>query len=253
VSNVVQLYRRLLRARSELPQPEAPPTIGDVYQRLIPYRSVRSEVGFSELKEYEHALMRLLAGEHGYVTLASEEAAGELRRELESPNPILGVYRDYAAVEVSIREDVTDPMPPAPPSLPAWMSAGAVEQTLVPEARGVPASPPAAPTSPPKEEGHAGTEPVPAVRDPGAARSEAGGATAPSSPAGAAVRSACWACRCALLPGRSSRYCPACGAAQVGAPCHACGETLEPRWRFCVDCGTERRVGAGGDSAGRGG
>lgn len=77
-------------------------TIGDVYQRLIPYRSVRSELGILELAEYEHALLKLLAGERGYLTLEGEHALSELQAELESTNPILGVYRDYSAVVVRL-------------------------------------------------------------------------------------------------------------------------------------------------------
>jgi len=245
VSNVVQLYRWLLRARTEFPQPESPPTIGDVYQRLVPYRTVRSELGFSELKEYEYALMRLLSGEHGYVTLASEEAVSEIRRELESPNPILGVYRDYAGVEVSIREDATDPLPASPPVIPAWMSAEATDRTLIFD--GPVEGGPVASERPDPAKGAGDPVAIPPDRVDILVRpGEWAADPTERAPSGSAGPSVCWACRCAMPPGRSARYCPACGSAQHGTACHACGATIEPRWRFCIDCGTRRLVGDGG-------
>lgn len=77
-------------------------TVAEVYQHLVPYRAMRGELGVWELAEYEHALLRLLSGEGGLVTVVAPEAAEEFRRELASPNPILGIYRDYPGVEVRL-------------------------------------------------------------------------------------------------------------------------------------------------------
>lgn len=93
-----RLYRRV--ADVLLRQPDTQVTIGDVYQNLVPYRLVRSELGFSELAEYEHALLRLLAGERDYVIVERPEVQEELQRELRATNPILGIYRDYSSVGV---------------------------------------------------------------------------------------------------------------------------------------------------------
>jgi hypothetical protein len=242
VSDLVQLYRRLLRARSEHPPAESPPTVGDVYQRLVPYRTVRAELGFSELKEYEHVLMRLLSGENGYVTLDSDEATAELRRELESPNPILGVYRDYAGVGVSIREDATDPLPQSPPSVPSWIAAEASDRTLVFDRRDDPVSTPSVPSNPTSGV----SPPAGAGQEPAERTASSGERTAepPRTTVGDAARPAeCWACRSVLPTGRSGPYCPACGSAQHPTLCHSCGGTIQPSWRFCIDCGTRRRVG----------
>jgi hypothetical protein len=120
-------------------------TIGDVYQRLIPYRSVRSELGILELAEYEHALLKLLAGERGYLTLEGEHALLELQAELESTNPILGVYRDYSAVVVRLGGatapgEPRKPVANAPPEGPAPARAPAPRTSA--------ATPPAAPAHP---------------------------------------------------------------------------------------------------------
>ena len=117
------LYHQLTRAieRGYPGGPERPPTIGDIYQHLIPYRSVRGELGIWELAEYEHALLRLLAGEHGHLAVEKPEVRDELVRELASPNPILGIYRDYAAVPVRVgaAASAVPPAPSPPPPEPA--------------------------------------------------------------------------------------------------------------------------------------
>jgi hypothetical protein len=102
---VERLYRKLVDALAETTavSPSAL-TIADLYQHLIPYRAVRGELGVLELAQYEHALLRLLAGEGGLVRVLDEEARRELAAELGSPNPILGVYRDYAGVGVELRD-----------------------------------------------------------------------------------------------------------------------------------------------------
>jgi hypothetical protein len=101
---VDRLFERLRIALDRDPAvARAPsPTVGDVYQRLIPYRAVRGELGILELAEYEHALLRLLAGERGHMVIEGDVAREELRRELASPNPILGVYRDYSGLRVRL-------------------------------------------------------------------------------------------------------------------------------------------------------
>lgn len=89
-------------------------TVAEIYQRLVPYRLHRSELGLAELAEYEHALLRLLSGERGYVRLDLAQVQEEFARELRAPNPILGLYRDYAAVGVQFGG-----APPAPAPRPA--------------------------------------------------------------------------------------------------------------------------------------
>jgi RNase P subunit RPR2 len=133
-----RLYRRV--ADVLLRQPDAQVTIGDVYQNLVPYRQVRNELGFSELAAYEHALLRLLAGERDYVIVERPEVQEELACELRAPNPILGVYRDYAGVGVYL-----NPFAPEVPSSvapePAPPPAAAPDAGVATDPR--PAAPPA--------------------------------------------------------------------------------------------------------------
>jgi hypothetical protein len=125
-----RLHLRLRTAlSSDSGSGSGPLTIGDLYQRLIPYRAMRFELGVMELAEYEHALLRLLAGERAYLEVGEAEALREVRRELASPNPILGIYRDFAGSPVRIAEGrlpppgaATVPASP-PPAMPAAPSA----------------------------------------------------------------------------------------------------------------------------------
>jgi RNA polymerase subunit RPABC4/transcription elongation factor Spt4 len=118
-----RLYRRV--ADSLLSESDGV-TVGDLYQSIVPYRLVRGELGFSELAEYEHALLRLLSGERDYLVVERAEVQEEFQRELRTPNPILGVYRDYAEVGVYLNPYAPEPAsladltaPPAPAPAPA--------------------------------------------------------------------------------------------------------------------------------------
>ena len=200
-----RLYDQLVQAARRAPYDARRDfTIGEVYQHLIPYRSIRSELGLWELAAYEHALLRLLSGERGYLSIPDATVQEEIRRELGSPNPILGVYRDYPTVEIRVES-------------------GSAEATPAPAHAGSPArdvaspEPPAPPAST--------TEPAPA--------------TAPSL-ASSPPPDRCRGCSTLLPVVPDLRFCPTCGADQLEAPCVECGALLKAEWNFCIRCGTSR-------------
>lgn len=195
-----RLFRRVSLAVGR--DPARALTIGDLYQEVVPYRLIRGELGFAELAEYEHALLRLLSGEREYLELDRAEAAEEFRRELQAPNPILGIYRDYAEVGVQ-------PNPFAEPPRPD------------PTAPPVVAAP--RPAAPPAE----------AALDLPPPPSEAA-APAPPRP------KPCPGCRAPLPQGRDARFCPFCGKCLVPVPCADCSAMMEPEWSFCATCGSPR-------------
>lgn len=80
-------------------------TVAEIYQNLVPYRTHRERVGAEMNGDYEHALLRLLAGEGDYVTLESDAARSRFEEELNSIHPDTGVYRNFAACEVRLRPD----------------------------------------------------------------------------------------------------------------------------------------------------
>jgi hypothetical protein len=213
---VERLYHRLAEALEGGRGFGGPVTVAEIYQELVPYRLVRSDVGFGMNADYEHALLRLLAGERGLARLDPEEAVRELRRELDSPNPNLGAYRDLAGCDVWVSA--------RPATAPERPAAGGPAEPV----RTAPTGTAAATFSfaEPAREPAGGVEQEPAPE-----------------PAAEAVEEAadrCAYCDSELPSHRAVLFCPFCGADQRTRPCGACGEIVEPGWGFCVACGATR-------------
>jgi hypothetical protein len=216
-----RLYRRVVENLAHVPRQMegVPVTIGELYQTVAPYRAVRGDLGLTELAAYEHTLLRFLAGERDYVSIDAAGVQDELQRELRAPNPILGVYRDYAEVGVHVNPNIqvrADAPPPPPPGEASVSSTASGSSTapggwpeVVPTPRIVPQPPRREPPPPP-------------------------------------ARPACPGCRSTLPEGRDARFCPFCGKPLQPVPCAACGASVEPEWSFCVECGSPRPApGAG--------
>jgi hypothetical protein len=192
-----------------------PFTVAEIYQNLVPYRTHRDRLGIEMNGDYEHALLRLLAGEGDYLVIESEPALRALREEMKASNPNTGIYREFAAVDVRLN--------------PARLSPGGPTVGAPPE---------------PTQEERGVTD----TSDPASDEAPAGDAAAlaapvaPEAPQGAAVPSMCLWCRADLPTRAGLNYCPFCGMDVHIRPCPGCGEELEPGWRFCVSCGME--VGA---------
>jgi hypothetical protein len=203
-SDVLGRFHRTLVEEIRRRRPEylaEPFTVAEIYQNLIPYGTHRDRLGVEMNGDYEDALLRILAGEGGYLILESEPALRVLRQELESPNPNTGLYREYAAVDVRL----------APGQLEG----------------GIPVAPAVAAQAAPGTTATAPALPFMLAERP----------TEAAGPEGQVE--ACRWCR-AELPRRASlKYCPFCGTDIRIVPCPECGEELEPEWRFCISCGTE--------------
>jgi predicted RNA-binding Zn-ribbon protein involved in translation (DUF1610 family) len=266
---VVRLHRALLETlQQRSARLDQPVTVAEIYQDLIPYRLVRS-FGFALNADYEFALLQMLAGEGNLARIEPPEVREELRLELLSPNPNVGMFRQYAACDVFVMGE-NGAQPSAPARAPdTGKPDGAAAKPVVPHdwllieeqrtAAGQPAAPRAAtdkpqkdvatPTPPTPSSAPAPARPVPVAQvkpEPVKAKTAEVQSEAPAkpsaqvkpqsaSPAGAGV--SCSACGHALPGGRSVRFCPSCGKEQRGK-CTNCGEDLEPAWRFCVACGT---------------
>lgn len=241
---------------------DRPLTVAEIYQDLVPYRIARAELGFAMNADYEHALMRLLAGEGERLRLEPVEARDELRRELASRNPDVTLYRKYAACDVWVSDsaagsrrgrpedaEVTRPAVSGP-AVPGQGS-GAAEGADSDGSRAAAASNrersalPASPAAP--NVAASAATPAAAVSSGGpstlaATRKRPAAEGTASAPAGeSASRSAgsvaCASCGSGLPADRPIRFCPWCGADRRPS-CRACGEVLEPDWRFCTRCGS---------------
>lgn len=224
---------------------EAPFTVAEIYQHLVPYRSHRDELGIDANGQYEAALMRLLAGEGDYLILESEPALRKIRAEMENPAPNTGLFREFAAAEVRLNPDRV------------------VGEHLLEEEGG---AEPSAAKPAETEDAQVSLE----VGDPPAQRVEAAGAgeglgTAVEQEGGRSPRSGagmpasqgngeipavafgsptlddlpaeCPDCTGGLPSREGLRFCPHCGVNVHIVPCPECDADLERAWNFCIYCG----------------
>ena len=77
----------------------APFTVAEIVQSLVPYRTYRNELGVDTLQDYEHAILEMLAGEHGWL-VCDPDTVAVIRKELSSPDPDTGLLRRLQTVEV---------------------------------------------------------------------------------------------------------------------------------------------------------
>jgi hypothetical protein len=218
---VLERFHRALIEEIQTQRPEyltGPFTVAEIYQNLVPYGSHRDRIGVEMNGDYEDALLRLLAGEGGYLLLESEPALRDLRAELDTANPNTGLYREYAAVDVRLNQAYVD------------LSGVAVRatSTLVDDLNAGDPIPMA--DLAPSEGAADSIEIVPPGVDVFQDKNR-GAASAPPT--------ACLWCRAELPVRENLNFCPFCGTDLKLVPCNTCGEELEPEWRFCISCGTE--------------
>ncbi len=75
--------------------------VAELYQTLLPYRHFRRELAIETNEDYELALMQLLSGARGYL-IVDDRMRDALARELASPNPDLGAFRQFAEAQVAL-------------------------------------------------------------------------------------------------------------------------------------------------------
>jgi hypothetical protein len=216
-TQVLERFHRALVEEIQTQRPEyltGPFTVAEIYQNLVPYGTHRDRIGVDMNGDYEDALIRLLAGEGGYLILESEPALRELKAELRSQSPNTGLYREYAAVDVRLNPAFIEITPGATQGslmeelgsrLPVSMADLAPSEAVLDDMGIVPP----------------GVDVLPRT----------GGS--PSKP------TACQWCRAELPVRANLNFCPFCGTDLKVVPCNACGEELEPEWRFCISCGAE--------------
>ncbi len=270
---VVERFHRALVEEIRHAQPEyleAPFTVAEIYQTLVPYRTHRDRIGVELNGDYEEALLHLLAGESELLELESKPARERIRNELRSKNPNTGIFREFAAVTVRLNVERAKAVPPREPSAaspppppaqagpspePAPMEddatvellPGATGATLPDPGKGPPKNPEATGSGTPPE-----TPSVTGVREPDPAKApDLWAGKEPKVRARTAVKtvarpSDCPECASALPDRANLRFCPFCGADVLHTECTACGEELDRGWAFCIACGTPAGAGTGG-------
>jgi Double zinc ribbon len=253
MDDVERMYRHLVRTiRSNSPQLLTQPfQVADLYATILPYRLHRRELGLETNQDYEMAMLELLSGARGYLTVENRmrEVLGE---SLKSPNPDPQLIREFASSRVSLAPDALRQADPD--ALPAVAAAAAPAAVAAPTAATAPTAPAGIPTA---DAGTASfraaaagaTSAAPVTAAPAAATSSAPRASGtsasappastrrPSRPITLARVGECPHCKGELPEGRPINFCPHCGQDLTVQHCPACGSELEHGWKFCVTCG----------------
>ncbi len=204
-------------------------TLSDLEERLAPYPETRREMAHGGPDGYEQAVLRLIAGERGYLA-AEPELQEACRRALQMASPAVSIVRSWAGSTLTLRgsafslgnERTTDG---------STRNAVATHHRHSPEHRA---------------DAHDKRESV----DNSLGVVEfvsAGDSRKPSSQdqhSKQAEPCACHFCGGTLPSGRSITYCPFCGLDLTVRHCPACSTELERTWRFCVSCGRQADDGA---------
>ncbi len=201
-------------------------TLGDLEERLLPFREVRREMADAGTHAFEAALLRLVAGDRGYV-MAEPALQSACRLALTFPSPTLSMVRAWATSTLQLNQSARAATDSGPgvctePPVGRRSSSGAV------------------PTQPAYDPEH---ELFPAPRD-GAAvvgRGHLAATVGDRTPerAAHAVPPCCRFCDNRLPQGRPVTYCPYCGMDLTKRHCAACSTELAVHWRYCVTCGRQ--------------
>lgn len=221
--DVDRMFRLLVttmmsRSPEELTRPFK---VADLHQHILPYRLYRRELGLDTNQEYERTLLSLLSGSGGYLVV-DDRMAEALLRELDSPEPDTGVFRQFGNSEVTIDPDALARVAQAPRAPLAGAAAGS----------GIGSS----------SGGGAPQRSSAESASTGAMSAEPAATAPPMTPTGrptivAAPGETCRFCGGELPAGRPLTFCPHCGQDQTVLHCEACGTELEMRWKYCTTCG----------------
>ncbi len=203
MTDLERFVRRLVGnlASTDPARLQRPIPLEEVRRTIVPYRTNRRALGLESSEDYELVVLRLCAGEGGFVRTEPEEARARFVAELRSPNPDLSVLDAVEHVLLTLR---AEPLARALEPEPGHAYAPPLPVSDVPEFPEL--EEPAEPEAP--------EEPVPPH---------------------------CLSCGGTLPAHRAVNFCPHCGQSQTVAVCPQCHGELEPGWRHCVNCGAAVR------------
>jgi hypothetical protein len=209
------LFRRLVLTAQAADAIARPIDLGELMDTFVPYKAARRDGMIETNDDYLHVVMRLVAGEREFV-FADDLMQDDLRNELATSNPDLGLLRTYLNATVRL-------------------SSTSVERVLGGDTK-IDLRP-----STPIASSVVLEEPVARISDPVAAPVPDPIADTPAVPAPSTPRAThahdCPYCAQVLPTGRDAQYCPNCGINLKTRRCPGCSTEIESAWKFCVTCG----------------
>ncbi|MFN2571525.1 MAG: zinc ribbon domain-containing protein [Gemmatimonadales bacterium] len=206
-----RLFGLLVTALARETRVAVPFPAADIYERLVPYRSNRSQLNVATHQDYEMAVLRLLAGERGYVQLEPDNVREAMQREIATINPDPAYFRTFPDAQVMVNGRAAERAMLADRAYAPASAEQDDEETLVDTT---------------------GENPIPAHFIPPSAFS-----SAPTPHAGARSGQ-CEYCGGVLPANREAQFCPHCGQPQQGdLKCQGCGGELDVGWAYCLACG----------------
>lgn len=204
-----RLFSQLVIALARETRVAVPFPAADVYERLVPYRSNRSRLNVATHQDYEMAVLRLLAGERGYVQLEPETVRDAMQREVAGTNPDPAYFRSFPDAQVMV-------------------NGRAAERVLLADRA---YAPPAVAEEDDLSDS-TGENPIPPpVSEPSPIRN-------PQSRGDALAANQCEYCGGVLPAKREVSFCPHCGQPAAGdLKCPACGSAVDVGWAYCLSCG----------------
>lgn len=216
VDELDRLFGLVVAALARETRVAIPFPAAEIYERLVPYRSNRSRLNVATHQDYEMAVLRLLAGERGYVQLEPETVRDAMQREIATINPDPAYFRSFPEAQVMVNGRAAERVllaerAYAPPR-------DDDEDDLLDTTGENPIPPPASPAPPPHVAPHERfrvARPAPGLSD-----------------------NQCEYCGGVLPSNRDARFCPHCGQPQEGdLKCPACGSAVDVGWAYCMSCG----------------
>jgi hypothetical protein len=210
MTDLERFFRRLVGnlAGTDPARLHRPLPLVELEHDILPYRANRRALELDTSEDYEMVLLRLCAGEGGFVRTEPEEARTSFAKELQSPNPDLGILRHFDNVVLTLRSE------PLARALGSDREREAAYAPPAPSLSGIPGL----------DQLTVEEEPAPEE-----APLELETAGDPSVQ--------CLHCGGVLPARRSVNFCPHCGRSQTVPTCPNCQSELEPGWKHCVNCG----------------
>lgn len=240
-SDVERLFRHLVHSlqAGDPSRLQESVLLHDLLTRIVPYRNTRRALGVDTSEDYELLVLRLVAGEGGFVRAEPEPMHVRFTEEAVSVNPDLGVLHEFRDAQLVLDPNAT-----------AWVLAGhARPDGYAPPAAQTPPVPPSAPPVPPVPPVPPAPPVPPVTPVPPAPPAPSVPRTAPpptpmppprhesAASSGRAGEHPCLMCGGRLPGGRLVNFCPHCGRSQARGDCPHCLAEVEYGWNFCVACG----------------